>query len=369
MKSLKLFGLFLLVASTPHLGCGDVDSQSGSSLKSIAVTPTSATLSVGSAESFASLATYGDGSSAAVKATWSLSSPLGSLTLIGYNVQLLATAEGSGTITATYSGKTATAEVTVTATIEPIALSTIEVIPAAVTKRVGETETFMASGLGGSGEAIDIKPTWLISGDAIGTFSIEGTVATLETTAEGFVTISCISGEVIGYSYVTVEGYILELTVEVNAYVDSSSPEGAFLGSLVLYAGNVISTGQKNYETYLKFPLPELTSIESAILTLYATSVSPDNASIGLGTLLAPWNENLTWNTRPTPESFIGNQTFSAGSNSLDITGIAQGWVNKGNCGLRLYSDQVTTNYVSLVSSFDATAANRPKLHLEYRTH
>ncbi len=223
-KSLLLIFVLLLGAWTWY-GCGDIPEEeiAGATLSSISISPSSATLEVGDTQLFTVTAHYSNATTTSPQADWSVTGDIGTITSPGSTGLFTATAEGSGTVTASYNGESDTASVSVSTAIEPGELLTIEVTPASATLRVGDSETFTASGTDISGEAVDISPTWQLSGDAIGVLSSDGLVATLEVDAEGNATVTAVSGEVSGFATVTAEGYVVEITVEADTYVDENN--------------------------------------------------------------------------------------------------------------------------------------------------
>ena len=280
-----------------------------------------------------------------------------------------ATASGSGTVVGTYSGKSGIAGVTVSGEATPEAgeLVTIEVWPANVTLKVGESTLFNAIGKDASNEVVSIMPTWTISGDAIGILMTTSTEATLEAKTEGSAIINVVSGEVIGQTYVTVEGYYTEITAEVDTYVDSTdgTPHGS---AITLIAGYVTDPSEKTYETYIKFDVSFISSestIESASLKVYASDT--DGTSVKIGRLGESWTESVTWESKPTIESFVSSHTFSAGNNTIGIKDLVQYWVDTTNNGLALYKEMPASGYVNLVSEDDTSVdERRPKLEIEY---
>lgn len=367
MATYRKLSVGILVAASVLLaisGCGDVENAGGKTLTGLTISPTSASMKIGSVESFASIAQYSDSSALQVSASWTVTGNIGSVVLIGLNAQFIASQEGSGSLTAAYLGQSASASITVT---ELNPLTTIEVTPAESSVRVTGVEEFSASGINLSGETVAISPTWTVTGEATGAFTFEGTVATFEASTEGIAYINCISKEVTGTSILTVEGFITTITAEGDTYVDSSSPEASYGTSIVLNAGRIATPSEKIYQSYIKFALPAgAVSIEVATLKVYATSVS--GGTMNIGNLGGIWDGTKTWSSKPTIESYEYGPSFSSGSNSISITALANKWL-AANWGLAIYTDDTTTNSITIVSTKDSTSANRPQLYLEYKTH
>ncbi|MDI6731990.1 MAG: DNRLRE domain-containing protein [Candidatus Margulisbacteria bacterium] len=338
-------------------------------MSSLAIAPTSVSMEVGSYEAFSATAHYTDGTTGSVFAAWSVSGGIGSVEVIAYTGRFHATAEGSGTVGVSYGGYSAYAAVTVTASQEqPGTLTTIEVSPAATSTEALQTLTFTAAGTDSTGESMSIEPAWLISGDAVGVFSSTGTIATLEATAEGYAIISCISGEVIGYSYVTIEGFVVEITVESDTYVDESNPAVSYEGSTLLKAG-YIETSNKYFESYFRFSLasiPAGMTIESAALKVYPSTGS---STLQLRKLSAAFSASTCWNNKPATSTLILSQAFTSGSyNSLSdsvLAGEANSWYSGGNnYGWAIVQDGTENGTITFVSKEDGSYP--PKLRITY---
>lgn len=370
---------FLIVAcSFVVLGCGEETLETGGkTITLLSILPTSASLEVGQQQAFSVTATYSDGTGSSPSASWSVTGGIGSITVVGLNAIFTAIATGSGTVVAEYRGKSAAANVTVTAesggTGEAGVLQTINVSPAAKVMRIGDSETFTAAGVDGSGEAIPISPGWMLSGDAIGVLSSSGAVATLEARAEGTATINCISGEVIGYAYVTVEGYAIEITVESDTYVDEAHAADTHGSDTSLKAGYVSAT-DRYYETYLKFPLdriPAGASVESAVLRVYPSSAG--SSALQLKKLDAPFSDSTTWESRPALGSLVAAGVYTAGdyNNVSDdrLTRLVRDWKSgaSANYGLAIVQEG-SENGTVVILSLD-NGSNYPMLRIEYTTY
>jgi len=372
LQTLKIIGLFSLLIIVAWLfnGCGDVTDTSTASFVGLSISPASVSVKVGSTQEFTAVAVYSDGSESSVIPTWSVSGEIGSVIRVGYTGLFTATLEGSGLISAAYSTGVAWATLEVTASTEPDVLDTITLSPANVLARVEASQIFTATGLGASLETISISPTWEITGDAIGNLTTSGRVATLEITAEGSATISCVSGEVIGYSYVTIEGFVLEITAEADTFVDETNPTVIYYSDTSLKAGYV-SVTDRYYESYFRFPLtliPAGASIESATLGLYASSVG--SYDLQLKALTSDFSATTNWSTKPSIGSYLLSSSFSADSyNSLSgdaLTSLVRDWLSGAtpNYGLALLQEGGVDGVVVNVSV--ENVSNPSMLRLEY---
>jgi len=370
LKTQALWSLIIAGSLLALFSCGDLPEETSSkSLSSLSLSPSSASLKTGQSVTFACSASYSDGSSALVKPTWTLSGAVGAITVIGYSCSFSATQEGSGTVNAAYGGLSASAAVTVSVEVAP-GLATIEVSPAVYTGRVSGSVVFSAAGKSVSAEAMTISPVWALSGDPVGVLSASGTTATLEIKAEGSATVACSSGEVTGYAYVTIEGFVIEITVEADTYVDESNPGVTHGSDTSLKAGYVSLTG-KHYETYLRFPLaliPVGASIEAAVLRIYPSSAG--SSSLQLKRLDSAFSSATTWETRPTVGIFLLAGTFSAGAyNELGgdpLLTLVREWVagTRTNRGVAIVQEG-TTDGTAVILSLD-NGSNFPLLRLEY---
>ena len=125
---------------------------------SIAVTPSTANLQVGSTQQFTATATYSNGTTGNVTSTATWSSSANSVATV--NASGLATAVGAGqaTITATYQGKSGSAALTATA----LPVTSIAVTPTSANLVVGGTQQFTATATYSNGTTGNVtsSATW-----------------------------------------------------------------------------------------------------------------------------------------------------------------------------------------------------------------
>jgi uncharacterized protein YjdB len=177
-------------------------SVAAKTLTSIAVTPATASIGVSASGQFTATANYSDGSTAVVTstATWA-SSSAGVATI---NAAGLATgvAAGTTTITATVSGVSGTASLTVTANTANT-LTSIAVTPAAPTIAVGLTQQFTATATYSNGTTANVSSTatWTSSSAAAATIGATGLATAV---AAGSSTITAMVGGVSGTTTLTV---------------------------------------------------------------------------------------------------------------------------------------------------------------------
>jgi uncharacterized protein YjdB len=125
-------------------------------LKSISVTPQTASVNVSATQQFTATATYSDGSTATIAATWSTSSA--STATISSSGVATGVAAGSTTVTATLGSVSGTAALTVNANI----VTGISVTPTSVSLSVGGTEQFTATATYNTGPSGNVtsSATW-----------------------------------------------------------------------------------------------------------------------------------------------------------------------------------------------------------------
>jgi hypothetical protein len=374
MRSLALV-LLLLIGAWFMAGCGDLPAESGKTLSSLTITPSVASLEVGGTKTFFCRAVYSDSTTAAVTPVCTLAGTIGAITVVSSAVIFTASIEGQGTITATYSGKSATATITVTPeTGGGVGLTTVEVAPSILTARVGTKQLFTASGLNASGETIAIAPVWLISGDAIGTFTASGATATLDATTQGSAIISCTSFEITGRALVTIEGFSVLITADADTFVDSVATQDVHYLDPSVKAG-YLALSSRYYESYFHFPLPVSlvppgASIESATLQFYTTAAG--TAALQLYSLAGAFNNATCWSNKPGLGNYLANSTFTAASYTTisndSLRAAVQHWLDvpSSNEGVAVVQDGSTDTVVSILSKDNVL--NPPQLKIEYKT-
>lgn len=370
----KIIKILLMVSLVCLSGCGDQssDTTGGKTPSSLAISPTTAIVKVGAKQIFSATATYTDGTSGPVISTWSVSGSIGSIVSAGYSGIFTATQVGTGSVAATFQTVSASVPVTVEAAVSPSVLTTIVVSPASLQARVGVFQTFTAAGTNASGESLTISPAWTMTGEAIGNFSYNGTMATLEALAEGTATITCSSLEVSGSATVVIAGHTQVITVESDTYVDEANPGTSYEADIMLKAGYMTSAPSIHYETYLRFSLASLPAgavIETATLNLY--SITAGTSSLQMYKLAGAFSAATTWSSRPASGAFIMSNIFNGGQmNSISSTELltaVQGWLATpaDNYGLLIRQDGAENGVAVLNSKENGTQP--PTLVIEYQ--
>ncbi|MDH4161173.1 MAG: DUF1566 domain-containing protein [Nitrospirota bacterium] len=213
--------LSLIAAACGGGGGGGI--PSAATLTSIAVTPATPSIALGTTQQFAATGTFSDGSTQnlTTQVGWS-SSDTGKATI---NSAGLATsvAVGTTTVTATSGNIVGTATLTVT----NATLASIAVTPATASIATGATQQFTARGTYSDGSAKDITAsvTWASSDVTRATVSAAG-LATAASNAAGSTTITATSGSVSGSAVLKI---IVNLpkTGQVTSYGTGSIDDGA----------------------------------------------------------------------------------------------------------------------------------------------
>lgn len=179
----KWFQALVLILAFPllmlNIGCGGTSSSISSpakTLTAVAVSPNALSIATGATVQLAALGTYSDGSTADVTATvkWTAAStavatvtPSGLVTAVG---------AGSTSISASLSGVSGKAALTVTAAVTPKTLSSIAVSPATTSIAAGATQQFNATATYSDGSTSNVSSTanWTVANASIATISSTG---------------------------------------------------------------------------------------------------------------------------------------------------------------------------------------------------
>jgi hypothetical protein len=180
-------------------------------LASIAVTPENRSIANGTKQQFTATGTYSDSSTHDItdRVTWSSSSEEVASISNAVGSRGLATAAGLGTttISATFSGKTGSTQLTVTAAT----LVSIAVTPANPSLPRGLTQQFVATGTytDGSTQVLTNTVSWSSSDASVASIANAGSPGLATALAVGSTTIKAVSGSVSGSTTLTVTSAIL----------------------------------------------------------------------------------------------------------------------------------------------------------------
>ncbi|MDD4989459.1 MAG: Ig-like domain-containing protein, partial [Candidatus Pacebacteria bacterium] len=259
------------------------------SIKTITVTPATATIAVGATQQFSAVAKDQNGTPLAPQPTFLWGSNISAnisgagTGLIGFTPQAQAT--GSGIVRATAGSVSGAANVTITTPT----LASISVTPATQTLAVGGTQQFSATALDQNSTALAVQPTFSW-GASVG--SITGGGLFTAPSTSGAATVRAVSGSITGTAAVTV-------TPAVISGPCSSNPNGSLLVTAPT-AGTTLkfsSTGNT------------LTWCTGAITGRYISAklVGPDTDTSSHALFTTVANN--------------GSHTFSVGANSLSFRG------------------------------------------------
>ena len=166
-----LFCSIGFLATALLAGCGGGDQGRdpilgvpAATLVSLAVTPAAPSIAPGATQQFTATATYSDGTTQAVVAAWTSATPAVATVAAATGLATGASA-GSAVISAAYSGKTASA----TLTVIPPALLSIAVTPVAPSVALGASQQFTANGTFSDGTTQAVAATWTSASPAVAT--------------------------------------------------------------------------------------------------------------------------------------------------------------------------------------------------------
>jgi uncharacterized protein YjdB len=200
---------FLIALAAAGCGAGSHAGTTGSgkgstnppALASIAVTPSMATIAPGATQQFTATGTWSDGSTGDVTSTANWSSSSTSVATVSAAGLATAAAAGITTLTATISGVTGTAMLTVTPAAPT--LSSIAITPASPSIAAGATQQFTATGTYSDGTTSNLTAsvTWASSSTAAATINAAGLATAV---AAGSTTITATDGAISGTTMLTV---------------------------------------------------------------------------------------------------------------------------------------------------------------------
>jgi len=173
----SVFTTSTLALTLAGIGCGGVSSSTSGgtkTLSSVTVSPQTASIQSGQTQQFTATAKYSDGSTANVSSTaaWTVNS--GSIASVSNTGLVTAKAEGSVTVSASFSGMSGSAALTVQATTKTV--TAVSVTPGTASIAVGATQQFSATATysDGTTSAVTSGVTWSTSATSIATINATG---------------------------------------------------------------------------------------------------------------------------------------------------------------------------------------------------
>ncbi len=296
MRSIRHFPLLALAVCSGLIlsGCDSSGPTQppAKTLSSIAVSPASASLTIGGTQALTVTGTYSDASTAALTSGVTFTSSANAIATASASGVVTAVAAGSAIITATASGKSATAAITVTApapTLTSIAITpgTISLAPAA-TQQLTVTGTYsdattaaLSSGVtfGSSTSSVaTISGTGLVTAVAAGTTTITATHTASTRTAN--VTVTVVSGAALvfyddftsGVSFADFGGAANAVTIDATTTNNGRKTLKAIITASGAYSGGALVAA-----------VPRNLSSFNALTFWAKASVAKSSLKVGIG--------------------------------------------------------------------------------------
>ncbi|MCU1313738.1 MAG: Ig-like, group 2 [Acidobacteriaceae bacterium] len=324
-------------------------------LTSIAVTPSSTTIAIGSTAQFSASATYSDGSTTDVTATATWASATPGVATINASGLATAISAGPASLTASMAGVTGTATLTVAApTPPPVTLTSIAVTPATATVQLGAKQQFSATATYSDGSTANVSTnaTWASATPAVATVSAAGlatglTAGTTAVTATvsgvtGTATLTVAARTVTGIAvtpatasvgagamqpFIAIATYSDQTTTNVTATATWTSANPAL--ATVNAAG--MATGVAPGSTQVTAAIGSISG--SATLTVKAVSsiaITPTTPSLAIGgseqlTATATFSDATTGNVTSSVKWSMADPTVATISASGLAAGVASG--------------------------------------------
>ncbi|MGK5069655.1 ice-binding family protein [Janthinobacterium sp. RT4P48] len=361
-----------LLAMAALAGCGGGGDQGrepilglpGATLSSLAVTPATATVAIGAGQQFTAIATYSDGSSQDVsaKAAWTSATPAAATVNASSGVAAGVTA-GNSNIAATFGGKSAAAQLTVS----PATLTAIAITPLTPSIAIGGTQQFAVSGSFSDGATRDVTAVSVFAsanpatasmaagglalGKIAGTTQITATTGTLTASTVLTVTPAVLLSIAVTPQNPTVLIAATRQLAVIATYSDSSTADvtsgSTFVsatpasssvasGGLVtgVSAGTSVMTASFSGKT-------AGTTVTVPAATLVSIAVTPATTSIAVGGV----------------QQFVATATYSDNSNAI-ITNSAI-WTSGTVANATVLNTGIATGIAAGTSSITATAAGQ----------
>ena len=360
-----------LLAMAALAGCGGGDQGRepilglpGATLSSLAVTPATATVAIGAGQQFTAIATYSDGSAQDVsaRAAWTSAAPA-SATVNASSGVAAGVAAGSSSISATFGGKSAAAQLTVT----PAVLRAIAITPLAPSIAIGGTQQFLVSGTFSDSSTRDVTAvsTFVSASPATATLAAGGlalgkvagsTQITATTGALTASTMLTVTPAVLLSIAVTPQNPIVPIAASrqlavLASYSDGSSADvtagSSFVSATPAFAsvagGGLVSgvAGGNSIVTASFNGKSASTSVTVPAASLVSIAVTPATASIAVGGV----------------QQFVATATYSDNSNAI-ITNSAS-WTSGTVATATVLNTGIATGLTAGTSTISATSAGQ----------
>ena len=328
-------------------------------LVSVAVTPATATVNIGSTRQYLAIATYTDGSSrdVSVGAAWTSATP--AVATVNATTGLAAGVNaGTSVIAAAFSGKSGSA----TLTVNPATLQSIVVLPANAAIVVGTSQQFVAMGTFSNNTTRDVSALTTFTASTPAVATINATTGLARGVAVGATVITATSGAISASTNLTVtaappvalvsvavtpqaftvqigaaRALLVTATFSDNSTADvtsaatylSAAPGVATVTSSVLVNGVVTGVAAGSSVVTASYRgLSASTNATVVAATLTSIAVTPATASIGVTAALqfiatATYSDNSTGNITATAAWTSSNTSVA----TVLGTGVATGLV------------------------------------------
>jgi uncharacterized protein YjdB len=273
-----------LVSAVLAAGCGGGDQGRdpvlglpATSLVSVAVSPTTASVAIGATQQFTATAAYSDGSARDITllSAWTSATPAAGTVDAARGIAV-GVAAGTSVITAAFEGKSGSA----TLTVLPARLVSLAVAPVNPSINIGNTQQFVALGTFSDNTTRDISAVSTFSSASTNVASVVASTGLALGKAQGTSVISASSGGLTGNATLTVLPATLVslgLTPAVNSLAVGATAQ---LTALAGYSdGSVVDvTGAS---TYVSASTAQVAVAASGVITGVAPGTSVITASFG----------------------------------------------------------------------------------------
>jgi uncharacterized protein YjdB len=317
-------------------------------LVSIAVTPATPSIALGTNQQFAAVATYADGSTLDLTTSVSWSSSTTAVATINAAGLASSLSIGQSTIAAAAAGISGSAVLTVTSA----ALTSISVSPATPSIPLGTTAQFAATGTFTDGTTQDVTTSvqWASSDMSIATISnASGSQGLATSVAQGTTTISATSGAISGSATLTVNSAAL-----VSITVNPATPSIALGTTQQFAATGTFTDGSQQDVTNSATWSSASTAVATVSPTGLATSVSVGTSLI-TATLASIQGSTLLTVTPAAVVSIVVNPSTAAVPVGINQAFTAQGTFTDGSV-----QDVTVSAHWSSSAPAVATVSNSP---------
>ena len=273
-----------LMSAVLVAGCGGGDQGRdpvlglpATTLVSVAVSPTTASVAIGATQQFTATAAYSDGSARDITllSAWTSATPAAGTVDASRGIAV-GVAAGTSVITAAFEGKTGSA----TLTVLPARLVSIAVAPVNPSINIGNTQQFVALGTFSDNTTRDISAVSTFSSASTNVASVVASTGLALGKAQGTSVISASSGGLTGSATLTVLPATLVslgLTPAANSLAIGATAQ---LTALASYSdGSVVDVTDAS--TYVSASTAQVTVAATGVITGVAPGTSVITASFG----------------------------------------------------------------------------------------